>query len=299
MTKIIQFLFIIYNYLKQIIIFPVWKIKNRNKFFKLYSNKQFKNIHKDQRCFILGNGPSLNEEDLSVLKNEVVFTVNQIARNPQFKKFNSSYHFCVDDNFFDLDLQNDSDLELFETMHNAVKGTKAPICFYPLKHKEYLEKNGLADHTTHYLLTGLYLTDNFNSYPNIIKYIPSFGTVVQFAIYVAIYMGFSEIYLLGCDSTGIMSTLNAILKEDNSTYSYEITKNEKLRMEEMVKRSKVVDYAYSYYMTLKGFEILNRFCKRKKILLINCSNKSVLDMLPFKRLSEVIKYDFGNKGEMK
>jgi len=38
----------------------------------------FKNRHKDARCFIVCNGPSLNEMDLTRLRSEVVFGLNKI-----------------------------------------------------------------------------------------------------------------------------------------------------------------------------------------------------------------------------
>jgi len=38
----------------------------------------FKNKHKGQRCFIVGNGPSLKEMDLAPLRNEFTFGLNRI-----------------------------------------------------------------------------------------------------------------------------------------------------------------------------------------------------------------------------
>jgi hypothetical protein len=38
----------------------------------------FKNKHKGQRCFIIGNGPSLKEMDLAPLRNEFTFGLNRI-----------------------------------------------------------------------------------------------------------------------------------------------------------------------------------------------------------------------------
>ena len=40
--------------------------------------KSYKNIHKGQRCFIIGTGPSLTADDLNKLKNEVTFGSNRI-----------------------------------------------------------------------------------------------------------------------------------------------------------------------------------------------------------------------------
>src|SRR5699024_7865108 len=37
-----------------------------------------RNCHKGERCFIIGNGPSLRAEDLDKLKNEITFACNRI-----------------------------------------------------------------------------------------------------------------------------------------------------------------------------------------------------------------------------
>ena len=39
-------------------------------------NSSLKGIHQGQRCFIFGNGPSLNNVDFSLFENEYSFTVN-------------------------------------------------------------------------------------------------------------------------------------------------------------------------------------------------------------------------------
>ncbi len=56
-----------------IAVYSVLNSKNKK---LLNKNKKFKNIHKGNRCFILGNGLSLKQQDLTLLKNEYVFTVN-------------------------------------------------------------------------------------------------------------------------------------------------------------------------------------------------------------------------------
>jgi glycosyltransferase involved in cell wall biosynthesis len=52
---------------------------------------QFKNLHKGKRCFILGNGPSLNDIDLSLLKDEITFGTNRIY----LSGFVPNYYVCV------------------------------------------------------------------------------------------------------------------------------------------------------------------------------------------------------------
>ncbi|MFO7997093.1 MAG: hypothetical protein R6U93_08195, partial [Dehalococcoidia bacterium] len=40
--------------------------------------KALKDKHEGQRCFIIGNGPSLRNTDLSLLRDEVTFGLNRI-----------------------------------------------------------------------------------------------------------------------------------------------------------------------------------------------------------------------------
>ncbi|MBP8164981.1 MAG: hypothetical protein KAX86_06040, partial [Anaerolineales bacterium] len=39
---------------------------------------ELKDIHKGKRAFVIGNGPSLKQTDLSKLKNEITFGMNRI-----------------------------------------------------------------------------------------------------------------------------------------------------------------------------------------------------------------------------
>ena len=58
--------------------------------------KPYMNKHKDQRCFILGNAPSLLDEDLSLLKNEKVFITNRGYKAKEFGLDHFDYQVIVD-----------------------------------------------------------------------------------------------------------------------------------------------------------------------------------------------------------
>ena len=53
-----------------------------------------KDIHKGKRAFIIGNGPSLKQTDLSKLKNEITFGMNRIYLAFPDLGFTTSY-ICV------------------------------------------------------------------------------------------------------------------------------------------------------------------------------------------------------------
>lgn len=68
----------------------------RRKLFYLSRNIDIKDRHLGQRCFILGNAPSLNEHDLTRLANEVVFMVNRSFQYPSYEAIAPTYHVFVD-----------------------------------------------------------------------------------------------------------------------------------------------------------------------------------------------------------
>ena len=55
----------------------------------IIKNIKLKNIHQGERCFILGSGPSIINEDLIPLQNEIVFALNNFYVHPDFSKIMS------------------------------------------------------------------------------------------------------------------------------------------------------------------------------------------------------------------
>jgi 6-hydroxymethylpterin diphosphokinase MptE-like len=56
---------------------------------------ELKDIHKDQRCFIIGNGPSLKQTDLTRLRQEYTFGMNRIYLGFQEMGFETSYFLTI------------------------------------------------------------------------------------------------------------------------------------------------------------------------------------------------------------
>lgn len=55
----------------------------------------YRDRHRGQRCFIIGNGPSLRDTDLSRLRNEVTFGMNRIYLLFEKIGFGTTYFTCV------------------------------------------------------------------------------------------------------------------------------------------------------------------------------------------------------------
>ena len=57
---------------------------------------RFRNIHRGERCFVMGNGPSLNKMDLNKLSNEIVFGCNAVFLLFERIAWRPKYFVCVD-----------------------------------------------------------------------------------------------------------------------------------------------------------------------------------------------------------
>lgn len=256
----------------------------------LKSNARFKRKHKGERCFILGNGPSLNQEDLRCLENEYVFTVNQIARHHDFNKIKPTYHFWADRTFFELDMSKQSDRELIEVMKKVNTPDNKPECFFPIEQIEFIKKYRLDSHLkVNYFHSGIKFYNGYKAEIDYTKDTPWFGTVVQWCITMAIYMGFSEIYLLGCDNTGLMVGIKTALnKNDADDYGYELTENEKERLREKNKKYDLEGLTRTWLLVLTAYEGLFQYCRERDVKLINCSAQTVITSIPRMSLQNIL-----------
>lgn len=279
------------NFIMLKIVFSYFYLFHHRLLSEILKNKDLKDKYYGERCFILGNGPSLKAQDLSLLEKEYVFTVNQFMRHPDSKKVKTNFHIWADSNFFHIDEHKPEDLELLHTMTAVVTEDNDPLCFFPIEQKAFVKKFKLDKRLRiRYFGMKLKLHEKYRSDINFTRFIPGTGTVVLIGIFLAMYMGFTEIYLLGCDTTSIVTTIkSAMQSNDDSDYAYALTENEKKRMQNLLNRNRLEDYVLAYYYSLKEFRITKELCDRKGIKLINCSQTTVIDSLPRMRYENVVK----------
>lgn len=246
-------------------------------------NSIFRNRFEGKRCFILGNGPSLSKINFNLLSNEYTFTVNQLSRNPNFPLLKSNFHVWADERFFDIDIQREEDLELLQIMKNVGKGNPSTIVFYKYAAKDMIEKYELDKELNIYYYGEYYskLEKAIKSFINITHIIPAFSTVVHYCICMAVYMGFTEIYLLGCDCTGIINTIQSkanIL--DNLVYAYDVDKVELRRMNRSNNVNSIQVELRSYAKIFDDYATLKKYCDNNNVGLFNATPGGILDVLP-------------------
>lgn len=252
----------------------------------LSRNERFRNAYTGKRCFVLGNGPSLKEIDLAILRNEYTFTVNQIARRDDFPQLHTNFHFWADPAFFRIDPEKPEDLELLDTMKSVDTEDNHPFVFFPYNQIDFAEKfNLIKNLNLFYFVSDVQIPLEETDYTHMV---PSFDTVVQWCITMAIYMGFSEIYLLGCDNTSIINNIYSAADQKAEEYGYTVSENEQKRMKSLLSYHSLYDYVYSYLRVLSDYKKLNDFCEKNNISLINCTTNSAIDSIPKKDLACII-----------
>lgn len=256
--------------------------KRRKEMELIKCNTKFKNIHQGKRCFIIGNGPSIKQIDLSQLKDEITFTVNQLPRMNEFSEIRTTYHLWSDERFFDLDPQSEEDAELLRVMKSVnTKGNKPTVFYKTTAHSMIDEFNLTNDLDIEYYMDGgIGNQQSTIEYP-IDRLIPKFATCIHYAIVIAVYMGFSEIYLLGCDCTGIINTINARIDANQAyEYAYQVTENEKKRMMKVSKYTSIADEFEWYGNLLRTYGVLYEYAQNHKCSLYNATETSIIEGVP-------------------
>lgn len=162
--------------------------------------QKFKDKHKGQRCFIIGNGPSLKKTDLSMLKNEVTFGLNRIYLLFEKNDFSTTYYVCVNK----LVIEQIAD-EIVRLEMPKFISRRAGHCI---------------DFTSDMMLLQPQLNRLFHT--DITRGIWEGATVTYVAMQIAYYMGFQKVILVGVDhsfvTTGEPHTIVTLDGDDHNHF---------------------------------------------------------------------------------
>jgi hypothetical protein len=141
--------------------------------------EQFRDRHLGERCFIIGNGPSLKNTDLSLLENEITFGLNRIYLLFEKRNFRTTYFVAVN-------------TLVIEQCAEDIRSLNLPK-FITWRGRKWLSH----DSTVIYLDTDYTPPPTFSK--DISKRVFEGSTVTYVAMQLAFYMGFREVVLVGVD----------------------------------------------------------------------------------------------------
>lgn len=190
--------------------FTNWYENSKNYIFFKRINKErrfeqrilsMKDTMRGKRCFIVGNGPSLTDEQLELIMRDYSFGANRI-----YKVFDKT---AWRPDFYVLHDKYDLTTGIYENL-------KVDTFFVSDAYwKEHGMKNGNA--ICYHVMRQVKPTHDIPFSSEVHKYIQSGFTVTFIMIQFACYMGFSEIYLIGMDHkyANEVNEKNQIIKKNN------------------------------------------------------------------------------------
>lgn len=249
--KIIRFIVYPYMNLKRIINKYVYK-----KTVDYNYIKSLKNLKKGKRCFIIGNGPSLTTNDLNKLLNEDTFAFNRIYYLFDKTQWRPTYYMCVDAGVLGMNLPNIQDLNLKNIFLSSIVKNK-------IQRKENI--HFIYDYSKFKInrwgFDQPYISEDVSDH-----FCLCF-TVTFDAIQLAIFMGYTEIYLLGVDHNySVKANSKGKITKDDSIKDY------------FEGLEKTAITAMNYEATTEAFNVANKYCRSHGITIKNATRGGKLEV---------------------
>lgn len=149
--------------------------------------KSWRNKYKGRRCFVIGNGPSLNKMDLAPLKNEITIGCNAIYKNFAQWGWHTDYLLF-------------EDIEQTELRRKDIPGVQGPVKLLGL-HNAYAIR---PDENTFFMnvrnLDAAFMDEQFPQFSEDFGHIVHLAsTVTYIGLQLAWHLGCDPVYLIGVD----------------------------------------------------------------------------------------------------
>lgn len=217
---------------------------------------RFKNVHSGKRCFIVATGPSLRVEDLDKLhqNGDICISMNRIFNIFDRTKWRPDYYMV-------------GDTEMIEDMSKKIADLKLQHKFVATEPKSYWDNYAREDSIPYKIL----LRGFIEKMPYFSEFIESGishgATVTYLCIQLAVYMGFSEIYLLGVD----FNYTKNVYDPQNHFEGCDTPQN-RIRLNTVYPER-----------TLLAYQAANKYCKEHGIKICNATRGGKLEV--FKRVN--------------
>lgn len=237
--------------------------------------ESLKDTHKGEKCFVIGNGPSLKAEDLDKLREQKIFC---FASKGIYNIFEETK--------WRPDVWGVSDLDYIKVKKeelNHLNGFIKLVCSQAIIHYGIQIRNSI-----YYPFIQAERTPKFCNM-DVSRGVHFYGTITGKLINFAMYMGFSEIYLLGCDhSFPTKQDENGnrvvdISKKMHFSENYFSDENEKAYVYRAIDD---IDKSLKY--VTDSFKDLKYFCDNYKIKVWNATRGGELEVFPRKKFDIVM-----------
>lgn len=254
----------------------------------LSKNLELKNKYIGQRCFLIGAGPSIAATDLSKLNKEYTFVVNEFEKNKQYRSLVPKFHVISESNYF---TEGGPEYWLGRFKEKDRYISTETIVITNLRAKQFIEKYKIfKQHSIYYVGTQGIFTNKLPFNINLDRYIPQPKNSILMCMLAATWMGFNEIYLLGCEHSFLAQPLGPN-KSLSWTHSYEdeaaklISTNTEALKKYITPREMSFNYEMNMASTMQLFRSYRLFYAKAhktypNFKILNATPNSFLDVFP-------------------
>lgn len=228
-------------------------------FFKSKRHQYFLSLHKKhagKKAFIIGNGPSLTKDDLEKLNGEICLAANKIFLIFEQTNWRPSYYFIEDELHINRCLE---EINKFKDIPVLTNNRVWNNPFFKDANFYNLIKDDISNHSD----------AKFGENP--IKGFYAAGNIVYTMIQFASFMGFEEIYLIGCD-------FNYFRDHDNP-YTYDAGKYSELNyFHKEYAKSGEVNFIPNLDCSLNAFQQAERYSRASGFRIFNATRGGKLEV---------------------
>jgi len=245
----------------------------------LRANRQLHNRHPGERCFILCNGPSVNEQDIRPLRGETVFSVSNGYRHPDYQYISPKYH-CVPQITY-ATLPPERAVEWFREMDQSIGDAEMFLDRqeWPLVQQHHL----FSGRATHFVCMGKNHFLANTGIPDLTGIIPRVQTVPIMVLMIAMYMGFRDIYLLGVDHDWFVK------KEYRYFYGQGVTTTDSTLTRDGILLTTLWDELPAVSRVWEQYRAIKRIAQANGVRIYNATHGGMLDEFERVRLEDVTK----------
>jgi hypothetical protein len=255
----------------------------------LRANAGLKDAYRGHRCFILGNGPSLAQQDLTTLAGEHTFVVNQFIRHPQAERIDPTFYVMIDAKV---------ESGVWGTGFLEQIGQRLPRVqlFATAAAKRYFDhQHVLTGHTVHTIHPELNFHFGFDGAWEPTGPMPCATNVTKAAFFVAAYLGFNPIYLLGIDGNGLIAQGNThFYGRDAVASRCDATTQHQADQSAVSTQAQFESDLMAMAMGLRGWRAIADWSRRQGIDVFYANPAGIIEAFPRVSLEEVVRLRQGS-----
>lgn len=234
----------------------------------LKKNEELKDRHVGSRCFILGAGSSIKEQDIGKLEGEIVISVSNTFVHSDFSRIKPRYHVLPP--LLKSHGQFQTEEKFVSWLQEMEAATGDAEMFMHIGDRKMVERNGLFINRINHWVDYAGAWDEDFAAPIDLTRVPPIWSVSELALTVAVHLGFDKIYLVGFDHDWFNGVLvyfydhakEHILRPDQSDLSFADS-------EFQMRRHAYIFRKYKYLFSMK-----------KNIYNANANPRHYLDVFP-------------------